>query len=189
MSTPWRTFSYDAAHTTLVMDEHGHPVAARKIISRELFFLRQYFQLRTFSSDPEIRAPVFLFDRPYNQDYDELHVSEFVGYEKGKPARLRLFMEGEKERSLLDDLCLLILSKCDNPEVLEAYGHNQLLYLADKFVKQEVSMNKNTLRGVVELELTPLARKQKMFSIARRFRDLRAESESARKAMANLKGI
>lgn len=185
LATPWRTFSYDAAHTTLVMGERGNPVAARKIISRELFFVRQYFQLRTFASDPEIRGPVFLFDRPYNPNYDEPHVSTVEGYEKGKLAKLHLFMELETKRSLLDDLCLLILSKCDNPEVLEAYGHNQLLYLADKFVKREVLMNKAVLRGVVELELTPLARKQKVFSIARRFRDLRAESESARKASAD----
>jgi hypothetical protein len=64
---------------------------------------------------------------------------------------------------------------------LEAYGHNQLLYLADKLVKGEVQLMKGLLRGVVDLELTPLARREKVFSIARRFRDLRAESESARR--------
>lgn len=90
-------------------------------------------------------------------------------------------MEDVERRSQVDDLVLLILSACDNPEVLEAYGHNQLLYLADKFVKREVQLMKGLLRGVVDLELTPLARKEKVFSIARRFRDLRAESESARR--------
>jgi hypothetical protein len=53
--------------------------------------------------------------------------------------------------------------------------------LADKLVKGEVQLMKGLLRGVVDLELTPLARKEKVFSIARRFRDLRAESESARR--------
>jgi hypothetical protein len=183
LPTPWRTCAYDAAHTTLV-DSRGVPVAAREVISRELFFVREYFQLRTFSSDPEIRGPVFLFDRPYNPEIDAEHVVEIVGYERGRRSRLRLFMEFTSKRSMLDDLCLFILSKCDNPEVLEAYGHNQLLYLADKYVKAKVQLNKNMLRGVVDLELTPLARKQKVFSIARRFRDLRAESESARKATA-----
>jgi hypothetical protein len=182
MSTPWRTFSYDAANTTMVVNSKGQPIAARQTISRELFFIREYFQLRTFTSDPEIRGPVFLFDRPYNPKFDSAYVAEYEGYERGKPTKLRLFMESDFKRSALDDVCLLILSKSDNPEVLEAYGHNQLLYLADKFVKQEVQLNKNMLRGVVDLELTPLARKQKVFSIARRFRDLRAESESARKA-------
>jgi hypothetical protein len=90
-------------------------------------------------------------------------------------------MEAQGARSNLDDLVLLILSMCDNPEVLEAYGHNQLLYLADKLVKGEVQLMKGLLRGVVDLELTPLARREKVFSIARRFRDLRAESESARR--------
>jgi hypothetical protein len=183
--TPWRTISYDAAHTTMIMDEEkGQLKAARQLISRELFFVRQYFQLRTFTRDPEIRAPVFLFDRPFSPDFDESMVSHTEAIERREPTTLNLFMETDSKRSTLDDLCLLLLSKCDNPEILEAYGHNQLLYLADKFVKHEVEMTKGLLRGVVDLELTPLARKQKVFSIARRFRDLRAESEHARRAAA-----
>lgn len=185
ISTPWRTISYDAAHTTTIMDqEKARLSAARQLISRELFFVRQYFQLRTFTRDPEIRAPVFLFDRPFNPDFDYPMVFPVDALERQEPTTLRLFMETNSQRSTLDDVCLLILSKCDNPEILEAYGHNQLLYLADKFVKHQVKMTKGTLLGVVDLELTPLARKQKVFSIARRFRDLRAESESARRAAA-----
>jgi len=181
IATPWRTFSYDAAHTTMVLDD-DELKAARGKISRELFFVRQYFQLRTFTRDTEIRAPVFLFDRPYNSEYDEPYVQSYHAKEKFESTTVRLFMEPSFKRSLIDDLCLLILSRSDNPEVLEAYGHNQLLYLADKFVKHEVQMTKGLLRGLVDLELTPLARRQKVFSIARRFRDLRAESESARKS-------
>lgn len=105
-----------------------------------------------------------------------------------KPTQLHFYLEDAGKRNQLDDLILLILSACDNPEVLEAYGHNQLLYLADKFVKREVQLMKGTLRGVVDLELTPLARKEKVFSIARRFRDLRAESESARRQTAQAPG-
>jgi hypothetical protein len=104
--------------------------------------------------------------------------------ERNKPTQLHLYLEDMGKQNQLDDLIVLVLSACDNPEVLEAYGHNQLLYLADKFVKREVQLMKGTLRGVVDLELTPLARKEKVFSIARRFRDLRAESESARRQTA-----
>jgi hypothetical protein len=181
IATPWRTFSYDAAHTTMVLGEDGLKAARRKI-SRELFFIRQYFQLRTFTRDPEIRAPVFLFDRMYNAEFDDTYVESYEASEQKKPTQVRLFMEPESRRSTIDDVCLLVLSRCDNPEVLEAYGHNQLLYLADKFVKHEVQLTKGLLRGLVDLQLTPLARRQKVFSIARRFRDLRAESESSRKA-------
>ena len=189
VNTPWRTVSYDAAHTTMIMDEEKPQLrAARQLVSRERFFVRQYFQLRSFTRDPEIRSPVFLFDRPFNPDYDEPLVSDVEAVERREPTTLSLFMEAEGKRSVLDDLCLLVLSKCDNQEVLEAYGHNQLLYLADKFVKYEVAMTKGLLRGVVDLELTPLARKQKVFSIARRFRDLRAESESARRTAATAHG-
>jgi hypothetical protein len=189
VSPPWRTISYDAAHTTMIMDEEKPQLrAARQLISRERFFVRQYFQLRSFARDSEIRSPVFLFDRPFNPDSDEPMVSEVEAIERRQPTTVSLFMEVEGKRSMLDDLCLLVLSRCDNREVLEAYGHNQLLYLADKFVKYEVAMTKGLLRGVVDLELTPLARKQKVFSIARRFRDLRAESESARRTAATAPG-
>jgi hypothetical protein len=104
--------------------------------------------------------------------------------EEKQRVALNFYMEPKGKRSAIDDLILLILSACDNPEVLEAYGHNQLLYLSDKLVKAEVQLMKGLLRGVVDLELTPLARREKVFSIARRFRDLRAESESTRKQAA-----
>jgi hypothetical protein len=155
--------------------------AARQTVSREQLFIRSYFQLRTFQRDPEIRAPVFLYDRLFQPQRDQPFLHEMTAIERKKPTQLEFYMENPEERNQLDDLVLLILSACDNPEVLEAYGHNQLLYLADKYVKREVQLMKGLLRGVVDLELTPLARREKVFSIARRFRDLRAESESARR--------
>jgi hypothetical protein len=155
--------------------------AARQTITREQLFVRCYFQLRSFQHDPDIRAPVFLYDRVFQPAFDAKLNHEMNAIERDKETKLHLFMETHGPRSTLDDMILLMLSACDNPEVLEAYGHNQLLYLADKLVKGEVQLMKGLLRGVVDLELTPLARKEKVFSIARRFRDLRAESESARR--------
>jgi hypothetical protein len=186
LPTPWRTFAYDGCMATLIAMPRGEVKlkAARQTVSREQLFVRGYFQLRTFQRDPEIRAPVFLYDRLFQPEYDGDSLHEMTAIERNKPATLRFYMEKLDKRSQLDDLVLLILSSCDNPEVLEAYGHNQLLYLADKYVKREVQLMKGLLRGVVDLELTPLARKEKVFSIARRFRDLRAESESTRRLTA-----
>jgi hypothetical protein len=183
LSTPWRTFSYDGCMATLMATPKADVKlkAARQIISREQLFVRSYFQLRTFQNDPEIRAPVFLYDRLFQPEYDRAFVHEMTAIERKKSTKLNFYLEDRGKRNRIDDLVLLILSACDNPEVLEAYGHNQLLYLADKFVKREVQLMKGMLRGVVDLELTPLARREKVFSIARRFRDLRAESESARR--------
>jgi len=158
--------------------------AARQTISREQLFVRSYFQLRTFQNDPEIRAPVFLYDRIFQPKVDRVFLHEMPAIERKKRTTLNFYLEDAGKRSRIDDLVLLVLSACDNPEVLEAYGHNQLLYLADKFVKREVQLMKGLLRGVVDLELTPLARREKVFSIARRFRDLRAESEAARRQTA-----
>ena len=185
LPTPWRTFAYDGCMATLIATGQDPWLkAARRTITREQLFVRCYFQLRSFQSDPEIRAPVFLYDRLVQQNYDNQFIHTMDADEEDKPVELHLYMEAKGERSGIDDLILLILSACDNPEVLEAYGHNQLLYLADKLVKGEVQLMKGLLRGVVDLELTPLARREKVFSIARRFRDLRAESESARKQTA-----
>jgi hypothetical protein len=186
LPTPWRTFAYDGCMATLIatVDPKLELRAARRTITREQLFVRCYFQLRSFQHDPEIRAPVFLYDRVFLPEYDDEFTCEIEAVEEKKRVNLNLYVETEGKRSKIDDLVLLILSACDNPEVLEAYGHNQLLYLADKLVKGEVRLMKGLLRGVVDLELTPLARREKVFSIARRFRDLRAESESARKQTA-----
>lgn len=183
LPTPWRTFAYDGCMATLIATPNADIKirAARHTITREHLFVRCYFQLRSFQHDPDIRAPVFLYDRLYQPAHDQEFDHAIDAVEREKRTKLHLFMEAEGARSQLDDLVLLILSACDNPEVLEAYGHNQLLYLADKLVKGEVQLMKGLLRGVVDLELTPLARREKVFSIARRFRDLRAESESARR--------
>jgi hypothetical protein len=189
LPTPWRTFAYDGCMATIIatVDPKLNLRAARKTITREQLFVRCYFQLRSFQNDPDIRAPVFLYDRLYLPEYDDQFTHEIEAVEQNRQVELSLYVETEGKRSKIDDLILLILSACDNSEVLEAYGHNQLLYLADKLVKSEVGLMKGLLRGVVDLELTPLARREKVFSIARRFRDLRAESESARRQTAQAK--
>jgi hypothetical protein len=189
LPTPWRTFAYDGCMATLIATaSSGLKLrAARRTITREQLFVRCYFQLRSFQHDPDIRAPVFLYDRLFLPEYDAQFTREIEAVEEKKQVSLNPYIETEGNQSKIDDLILLILSACDNPEVLEAYGHNQLLYLADKLVKGEVGLMKGLLRGVVDLELTPLARREKVFSIARRFRDLRAESESARKQTAQAK--
>jgi len=182
--TPWRTPAYDACFTTLMWNpEDELPLKpARKIVSKEQMYVRSYFQLRSYSADPSVRSPVFLYDRLFMPEKDA-QISQIEVIEKSGRTRLRPFMESE-QLSDIDNLILYILSLSDNSEVMEAYGHNQLLYLADKYVKEEIMQMKGLLRGIIELELTPLARKEKVFTVARRFRDLRAASERARKRKA-----
>ncbi|MEM2107174.1 MAG: hypothetical protein QXV46_05120 [Candidatus Bathyarchaeia archaeon] len=181
LKPPWRTASYDACFTTLIWNPKGEVKlrSARKVVSREQLFVRSYFQLRSFTSDPSIRSPVFLYDRPFNPKIDKT-VMDVEVEERGGKTVLKPFIELDRV-SMIDNLILYILSLSDNAEVMEAYGHNHLLYLADKYVKEEVEQMKGLLKGVVELELTPLARREKVFTVARRFRDLRAESERMRK--------
>lgn len=181
---PWRTITYDACFSTLVEDgEKGTLRAARKVVSMERQFVRGYFQLREFKGDSAVRSPTFLYDRFYDPERDGRYTAELEVLERGRQERIYPYWEGRMENPL-DTTLLHLLARCDNPEVLEAMGHNQLLYLADKAVKAEVKMMKGLLRGVADLELGALARRQKIFTIARRFRDIRRETEGARERMA-----
>jgi hypothetical protein len=92
---------------------------------------------------------------------------------------VRGYFEG-REWSALSNLVLHILSMTDNPEVFEAFGHNQLLYLADKAVKAEVRMLRSSLRGVADLRVGGVSRRRKIFGLVTPYRQQRAEAEHAR---------
>ncbi|MBO3754104.1 MAG: hypothetical protein FGF53_04410, partial [Candidatus Brockarchaeota archaeon] len=167
--TPWRTLGYDAVFTTLVFREEGEPSlsAARKRAGLEGFFVRSYFQLRSMETDYRSKSSVFLYDRFQNEVFDGEHRMTVKISEMNRACDANVYFEG-KSRNRLDELILLVLSLSDNPHVAEAFGHNQLLFLADKAVKAEAKQARPMLRGVVELEIGPLARTDRMFNIARR---------------------
>lgn len=174
---PWRTLSYDACFTTLISLDTMR--AARRSIFMEEQFVKAYFQLREFQGDSEVRSPTFLYDRFFNPKYDAPFLREIEVMVGNDKVRLKAYWEGEG-RNPLDDFILSLLSASDNPEVLEVMGHNQLLYIADKAVKADIKIMRDLLRSVAELELGHLSRKFKLFTIAKRFRDIRAEMERSR---------
>ena len=176
--TPWRTMGYDGAFSTMV--ELNHELrSARKFVSREQLFVRSYFQLRTLRSDETVRSQVFLFDRPFDPKYDATAVRRFSVRENSGPTQIDGYFEGN-EISQLSNLALHILSMSDNPEVFEAFGHNQLLYLADKAVKAEVRMLRSSLRGVADLRVGGVTSRRKIFGLVTPYRQQRAEAEHAR---------
>jgi len=176
--TPWRTMGYDSAFSTIVEIEHELR-SARKVVSREQLFVRSYFQLRTLRSDESVRSQVFLFDRPFTPSYDSAEVRQFTVREKSGPTRIEGYFEGT-DQNQLSNLALHLLSMNDNPEVYEAFGHNQLLYLADKAVKAEVRMLRSSLRGVADLRVGGVASRRKIFGLVTPYRQQRAEAEHAR---------
>ncbi|MGB9896186.1 MAG: hypothetical protein ACPLN2_09845, partial [Thermoproteota archaeon] len=181
--TPWRTMGYDAIFTTLVFKEENTPklVAARRRAGIEGLFVRGYFQLRSLRTDQKSKSPVFLYDRFQDDEFDREFRQNAQIAEMNKLYEANVYFEG-LSKNKLDELILLILSKTDNPHVAEAFGHNQLLFLADKAVKAEARQARPMLRGIVGLEIGPLARVDRMFNIARRFRDIRAEYEKTRES-------
>jgi len=177
VKTPWRTISYDYGFSYLTMYQ-GRFIAAKKSIGRTGLFAKAYFQLRTFSKDPMMRSPVFTYDRFIDHAFDDQMFTELNVDVKGKTIKAEMYMENGL--NALDNMILQILTISDNPEILEAYGHNHLLFLADKKVKQEISTIKWSIRSVADFKLESYARKEKIFMISRRFRDIRSESERLR---------
>ncbi|MEM2740246.1 MAG: hypothetical protein QXQ29_05555 [Candidatus Bathyarchaeia archaeon] len=185
IKTPWRTVAYDACFSTLF-----HPAgfdvmrAARKKVGREKLFAKSYFQLREFSSDPRVRTLVFLYDRPiYVEDLNlvrHVEVEEASGRASVEP-----FYEGVDSLSLIDNLILYMLSMMDEPQILEAAGHNKLLYVADKAVKAEANLAIGLLKGVADLHLESFSRKMRTFYLSRSFREYRRESEYARRLISS----
>lgn len=178
VETPWRTPCYDSCFTTMVYSKPEEFKPARKIVSREALFIRVNFQLRSLKTEEAVRSMVFMYDRPFNPRFDKLGEPLKVAHDGSTLVVRPVFETGNG--SLLDDLTLYMLSLMDNPEVIEAFGYNQLLYLADKAVKTEVKLMKSSLRAVAELELAPLASRRRMFTF-RSYRELRRILEAGRR--------
>ncbi len=180
LRTPWRTISYDYG-LSYVTYLNGEYVATKKGIGRTQLFAKSYFQLRTFRKDPMYRSPVFYYDRFYDERFDsKMELRQKVKI-KGREEEISFFIERpDSESNRLDDMIVHLLSRMDNPQVLEALGHNHLLYMADKWVKYEIALIRNSIDGITRLRLDEFARREKLFMASRRFRDLRAESERMR---------
>jgi hypothetical protein len=178
VETPWRTLGYDSAFSTIV-EAGGRLRSARKVVSREQLFVRSYFQLRSLRGDPSVRSQVFLFDRAFDRARDAGGVRRVKVEERRGETEVLGYFEGG-DGSPLSNLVLHILSMADNPEVFEAYGHNQLLYLADKAVKAEVRMLRSSLRGVADLRVGGVSSRRKIFGLVTPYRQQRAEAEHAR---------
>jgi hypothetical protein len=182
LKTPWRTVGYDSALSTMISSTSDTGVfsSARKYVSREQLFVRGFFQIRTLGDRGKVRSRVFLFDRMYDDMEDAQSVAKVVVKEATGPTEVAPYLESE-QLSRVSNLILRILSLNDNPEVFEAFGHNQLLYLADKAVKAEIRLMRGSLRAVADLSLGTMSRRQRIYGIDSTYRDDRSEMEGARR--------
>jgi len=179
---PWRTLGYDSSFSTIFCQSptgDGEFSSARKFVSREGLFVRGFFQSRSMGKDARVRSPVFLFDRIYDERYDSNAVRELEVTENYAPVTVKPYCEGA-ELSRKSNLVLKVLSLTDNPEVYEAFGHNQLLYLADKAVKVEIRLMKSSLRAVADLRIGGMSKREQVYGIATTYRQQRSEAEAAR---------
>ena len=180
LEIPWRTAGYDYAFSTMIATPGGEEFKpARKVVAREELFVRSFFQSRSLGSSGKIRSQVFLFDRAFDPkrdagDVDAVEVREFSG-----PTIVTPYFEGG-QTSAMSNMILHILAMSDNPEVYEAFGHNQLLYLADKAVKAEIRLMRSSLRGVADLRLGSISKREQVYGITTSYREQRAGTEASR---------
>jgi hypothetical protein len=180
LAIPWRTRGYDAAFSTMIArtgDDEFRP--ARKVVSREELFVRGFFQSRMLGNSGRIRSQVFFFDRPFNPELDSSGIDSLEVNEIGGRTQVTPYFEGSGN-SAISNLILRVLSLSDNPEVYEAFGHNQLLYLADKAVKAEIRLMRSSLRGVADLRLGSISKREQVYGIMTPYRDQRAGAEASR---------
>jgi hypothetical protein len=180
VKTPWRTLEYDYCLSTVLTEDDGVK-AVRKIITRECFLIKSYFQLRSSELDPSVRSPVFCYDRPYYPSFDSLNVTRIEAVEEGRGTVINPFIEG-RTNSSIGDIVLHVLSLSDNPNVIEEMGHNHLLFLSDKLAKTYSRQAQTMIKGVADMELGSVARRYKAYFASRRFRDIRLEAERLREA-------
>lgn len=180
LQIPWRTSGYDSAFSTMVGTTSGDDFrSARKVVSREELFVRGFFQSRSLGTSGRIRSQVFLFDRSFDPALDSTAIGSVEVRETSGKTEVTPYYEGE-ELSPVSNLILRILSLTDNPEVYEAFGHNQLLYLADKAVKAEIRLMRSSLRGVADLRLGAMSKREQVYGIMTPYRDQRAGTEATR---------
>jgi len=141
-------------------------------------FVKSFFQTRV-SSNTVFRSPVFMYDRAFMKEFDVHFCKEREYSERNQIERIKPYLESFGMNQM-DNMILLLLASSDYPEVFEAYGHNALLYLADKAAKVDAKLKRGMLLGTVSLKLTPMARKERLFTVIRRYRETRSEVEAMR---------
>ncbi|MGD0638053.1 MAG: hypothetical protein ABSA72_08445 [Nitrososphaerales archaeon] len=177
---PWRLSGYDSAFTTIFAPRgEGKFTPARKVVSREQLFVRSYFQSGSLGSRGKIRSPVFFFDRVFDPGSDSDSLDTLDVQESGRTTTITPYYEGG-DVCQSSNMVLNILALTDNPEVYEAFGHNQLLYLADKAVKSEIRLMRSSLRGVADLRLGAISKREQVYGIMTPYRDQRSEAEASR---------
>ena len=180
LQIPWRTAGYDSAFSTIFAPRGGGKFrAARRVVSREELFVRGYFQSGTLGNRGRIRSQVFLFDRVFDPPSDSGSLSTMEVEESHRATVVTPYYESG-EPCPVSNLVLYILSLTDNPEVYEAFGHNQLLYLADKAVKSEIRLMRSSLKGVADLRLGAISKREQVFGITTPYRDQRSGAEASR---------
>jgi len=142
---PWSSIEYDASFATIVPEEKNFVRGAIKNkISPERIFLKSYIQLTQANRDPKIRSNVLAMNRLVYPDYDFqenkiLHLVNKYTERIHEPVDVIVYKSNGMENDLQNLVNAILVSMTDS-SILEVFGHNKPLFIADKLAKWHVGL-------------------------------------------------
>jgi len=142
---PWSSIEYDASFATIVPVEKNFVRGAIKNkISPERIFLKSYIQLTQANRDPKIRSNVLAMNRLVYPDYDfqenkVLHLVNKYTERIHEPVDVIVYKSNGVENDLQNLVNVLLVSMTDS-SIIEVFGHNKPLFIADKLAKWHVGL-------------------------------------------------
>jgi len=154
-SPPWCTIEYDSSFITLVPEERNYVRGAiRNKISPERIFLKSYIQLVQAERDPKIRSNVLALTRLVYPEFDYsedklLHLVNRYSKTIEEPVDVIIYKNNGVENVVQTLIMATLLAMVDSA-ILEVFGHNKPLFIADKIAKWHVGL---FIRVIESLEL------------------------------------
>lgn len=144
-SPPWCTIEYDSSFITIVPEEGNYVRGAiRNKISPERIFLKSYVQLVQSKRDPKIRSNVLALTRLIYPEFDYsedkvLHLKNRYSKTIEEPVDVIIYKNNQIENPVQDLVMGILISMIDST-ILEVFGHNKPLFVADKIAKWHVAL-------------------------------------------------
>jgi len=153
LSPPWSSIEYDACFATIVPEEENFVRGAIKNkISPERVFLKSYVQLVQARRDPKIRSNVLAMNRLVYPEFDLqesklLHLVNKLTGRIHEPVDVIVYKNNGIENPVQNLVNTILVSMTDS-SILEAFGHNKPLFVADKLAKWHVGLFIRIIEGL-----------------------------------------
>jgi hypothetical protein len=144
-SPPWSSIEYDASFATIAPEKGNYIKGAiRNKISPERVFLKSYIQLVQAKRDPKIRSNVLAMNRLTYPEFDFKKDSILNLVNKytatiEEPVDVITYRNNSIKNPIQNLVNVILVSMVDS-SILEVFGHNKPLFVADKLAKWHVAI-------------------------------------------------